>query len=296
MMSLPEIIDKIAHLEANIGQHNSFHSDKGGQITPIPRSTFYNSGDEDEKTGKKNGHRGLYTSLMSEKKIIRNESAKTDGGQSTKESSEEKYQVMINESTAGYKIVESPKETMETVDEETKSVEVKSTKDTAIESDTMDILGENEIKKTWPEILQTIRSKRISIASYLLEGEIVKVTSKCIDSEDKLSNEAKGSVITLGFAKKFNFHKEALEYLNNRRFVEKIASEVLGQKIQLELIILEDSEVSSDESELTLRPKTMNEGLIHKRKKSTFYDPIIQSAVEIFNGKIINGEGGFSSK
>jgi DNA polymerase-3 subunit gamma/tau len=156
------------------------------------------------------------------------------------------------------------------------SKEIESIKDEAtVNPHTAGTPTPEKVKETWPKILQVIKNQKISIASYLLEGEVMKVDS---------------SAITLGFYKKFNFHKEALERANNKKFIEKIASDAFGYKVKIEFVILEDSEASLTQSGSTSKVNAAEEELERESKKEAFDEPLIQSAIEMFKGKIVKNE------
>jgi DNA polymerase-3 subunit gamma/tau len=156
------------------------------------------------------------------------------------------------------------------------SEEIESIKDEAtVNPHTTGTPTPEKVKETWPKILQVIKNQKISIASYLLEGEVMKVDS---------------SAITLGFYKKFNFHKEALERANNKKFIEKIASDAFGYKVKIEFVILEDSEASLTQSGSTSKVNAAEEELERESKKEAFDEPLIQSAIEMFKGKIVKNE------
>jgi len=158
-------------------------------------------------------------------------------------------------------------------DKETGSSETKNTTREDIESKGEPLMLE-KVKKAWPAILQEIKSKKISIASYLLEGDIVEI---------------EGSSIVLGFDKKFNFHKEALEYTNNKKFIEDIISQALGHNIRIKLTTVEQSEALSGEG----GPSSQGEAgkgdkeAEREAKADALDNSLIQSALEMFNGKII---------
>ncbi len=126
----------------------------------------------------------------------------------------------------------------------------------------------DDIKRAWPSILQTIKGKKMSVGSYLSEGNIEGV---------------EGSCILLSFAEKFNFHKEVLEHSTNKRFVESIISESFGRKIEMRFITVsadergEEKEFSKDGAR-EAGPLAGPEGAD---------ESIIKSALDIFNGKIV---------
>ena len=257
MMPLPEIMDKIAHLEANIEKYSSFRGEP--EIRPMGDERQMSADSSHEARGAKGEALAKVETTTEERPLTSDEAI---GADSSREARRAKGEAKPSAS------VEEP---MGTGDEEAESIERESTgKPSGIV-----MLTEEKVKKAWPQILQIIKSQKISIASYLLEGEVIKV---------------KDFVITLGFAKKFNFYKEALERANNKKFVEKIASEVFGQRVLLELVTLEESETPlgqpDDSSKLNIR----DDELEREAKKDIFDEPIIQSAIEMFNGKIIKGE------
>ncbi|MBL7071448.1 MAG: DNA polymerase III subunit gamma/tau [Candidatus Omnitrophica bacterium] len=128
------------------------------------------------------------------------------------------------------------------------------------------------IKKAWPRVLQMIKGKKISVASYLLEGEL---------------SEAKGSIVTIGFPKRFNFHRESLERANNKKLVEETISGVLGHNVLIDFTTLKDSKPASETTEAA---PEIDEELEREAAKDTFDEPMIQSALDIFDGRIVKGE------
>ncbi len=132
-----------------------------------------------------------------------------------------------------------------------------------------------KIKELWPEIIRHIKGKKISVASYLCEGGIVKV---------------EGSKIVLGFSKKYNFHKEVLEHHENRRFIEEIARTVLGAPVTLALVTCEHTpsfSARTGDSEEAMPPDY--EGDVPEEGAAD--NQVIQSAMDIFNGRIIKRGG-----
>ncbi len=130
----------------------------------------------------------------------------------------------------------------------------------------------DSVKKAWPKVLHSIKGKKISVASFLLEGELAGV---------------KGSVVTLGFAKRFNFHREALESTNNKKLIEETMSDILGQRISVDFTTLK--ETKQDPGMPGPAPET-DEDMEREAKKDAFDEPIIQSAIDIFDGRIVKGE------
>lgn len=148
----------------------------------------------------------------------------------------------------------------------------------AIKPDNAPPLTAEAVERLWPKVLEIIKGKKISVASYLLEGRLADV---------------QGSVVTLGFANKFNFHREALERVNNKKFVEEIMTKVLGRQVYIDFITLKETAAPPEEPEEG-RPETVlefDEEFERETKTNSLNNPIIQSAVQIFGGRIIKGKG-----
>ena len=120
-------------------------------------------------------------------------------------------------------------------------------------------LSLSRIKQVWPELLEKIKKQRMSIGTFLGEGEPVGV---------------KSNVITLGFPVERSFHKENLEDTKNKVMVENSFSQALGQKIKVDIITV-DKPVDKAASEMS-------------RTNSA---PIIQSALDVFKGRIVERDG-----
>lgn len=259
MMSLPEIMDKIADLETNIGRYDSDASALEKETAQFRKSQSFT---------KKESSATKVEPLDSD--------AESDGALKP-DITEYAKSIAVEE-----KSPEPVEESLGTMDEKKESIRIDSASKSIDRADSAIVFTKELAKKAWPRLLQIIKNKKISIASYLLEGEIIGV---------------KGSLITLGFAKKFNFHKEVLEHTNNKRFVEDIAFEVFGQKIQLEFATLEEPEAPAEGSDDSSKLNVAEEELEREAKKDVFDEPIIQSAMEIFDGKVVRDEerpGGWS--
>lgn len=82
----------------------------------------------------------------------------------------------------------------------------------------------NEIGAAWPQILQLVKSKRMSIGIFLSESQPVETTN---------------DMVVIGFPSEFRFHKETLEKNDNRRTVEEAFETVLGRKVGLQFVVTE---------------------------------------------------------
>ncbi|MDP8298180.1 MAG: DNA polymerase III subunit gamma/tau [Candidatus Orphnella occulta] len=116
-------------------------------------------------------------------------------------------------------------------------------------------------------VIRQIRQEKIYIASCLEEGMLV---------------DFKGNIITLGFPKKNTFHKESLEKQQNKDIIENSFSKALGSKVAVEFIIIEDGKQSADNTK-SEKPNQPNQNPL----KKALSDPIIKSALDIFDGNIM---------
>lgn len=125
------------------------------------------------------------------------------------------------------------------------------------------------IKETMPQVIKNIRQDKIYIASCLSEGKLI---------------DFKNNILTIGFYKKNNFHKESLERPQNKRLIETHLSRVLNSTVGVEFIIIKE------EKELSPEEKTPPEEKEEEPKtplKKALSDPIIQTALDIFDGNIM---------
>jgi len=116
-------------------------------------------------------------------------------------------------------------------------------------------------------VIKKIRQEKIYIASCLEEGQLI---------------DFKGSIITLGFHKENIFHKESLEKQQNRDLIENNFSKVLGSQVRVEFIIIEDGKQSAGAAKAEKPAQARQNSL-----KRALSDPIIKSALDIFDGNIM---------
>ena len=116
-------------------------------------------------------------------------------------------------------------------------------------------------------VIKRIRQEKIYIASCLEEGRLINF---------------KDNTVTLGFPRKNTFHKESLEKQQNRDLIENNFSKALGVQTRVEFIITEDGKqlVDSAKSEKSNQPD-------QNPLKKALSDPIIKSALDIFDGNIM---------
>lgn len=125
----------------------------------------------------------------------------------------------------------------------------------------------SKIEEAWPTLLKIIKTKKMSVASYLLEGSIIAF-------ED--------STLTIGFPENYSLHKEALEHKDNRHLIEKTLKEILKKDVRVKLTTqnIRKEKAADYAGEDTRRKSKPVESEILK-------EPLVQSALEVFDGRII---------
>ena len=121
------------------------------------------------------------------------------------------------------------------------------------------------VKNAWPILVKAMAVKKMSISSYLAEGEPESI---------------KADTVFVGFPKELNFHREVLEEKHNKTSIEAALSQILDVSIKLQFVLTdrkleEPAPVTVDTSE-TLTKEEL-------KKK----EPLIDTALNIFGGKIM---------
>jgi len=79
-------------------------------------------------------------------------------------------------------------------------------------------------------------------------------------------------VLTIAFPNQYKFHKETVECKENKDLIDGILTELLGGRVRTEYALVKAAEGEELEAE---------EG-----RKEALIDPIVQSAVEMFDGRV----------
>ena len=108
----------------------------------------------------------------------------------------------------------------------------------------------DELKDKWRSLLDGISRNKMYVSTYLHEGSPLKL---------------EGTVLTVAFPKNYSLHKESLERKENQELIERIAQETCGIAIKFRFIL-------SDE------------------KKDTTDNPLLKTALETFNGRVVKEE------
>ena len=133
---------------------------------------------------------------------------------------------------------------------------------------------------SWNMVINHIKTKKMSVALYLQGGYPVSMN---------------GGVISIGFPKEYNFHKEALELPENRKMVEDCIKDVLHVDVKVKVTLDENAKVRNGVQENNPdspeHQSIAGDDMPDKKEKDV--EPIIKDAMEIFGGDIKeSGKGG----
>ena len=125
------------------------------------------------------------------------------------------------------------------------------------------------IREALAQVIKNIKQEKIYIASCLEEGRLV---------------DFKNNTVTFAFLKKNTFHKESLEKPQNRELIEVNFSKILSAKIKVEFILTDDSDSAEG---ATGKDISKNSKPPLSPLKKVLSDPIIKTALDIFDGSIM---------
>jgi len=107
-----------------------------------------------------------------------------------------------------------------------------------------------QVKSVWNNIINNLAGIKMSVSTYLSEGEPTKV---------------QGDLLTIAFPKNYSLHKESLEKKENKAMIEKIASELCGVQLRMNFVLV--AQVKHDHD-------------VHN-------NPFIKSALDMFGGRVV---------
>ncbi|MFA5370141.1 MAG: DNA polymerase III subunit gamma/tau [Candidatus Omnitrophota bacterium] len=122
------------------------------------------------------------------------------------------------------------------------------------------------IREALQQVIKNIKQEKIYIASCLEEGRLT---------------DFKNNTVIFVFPKKNTFHKESLEKPQNRELIESNFSKILSAKIKVEFILSADK----DDTAVPAGSKGIGQSL--NPMKKALSDPIIKTALDIFDGNIM---------
>lgn len=114
----------------------------------------------------------------------------------------------------------------------------------------------NSIIKKWPDILQIVKKKKISLQALLVEGQPMNLEN---------------NVLSIGYKEGFGFHKDAIDKPDNKIFVESTINDYLGTDIRLNFTM---------------------ENEINKAKKDDVKEnnELVDKAIEVFGKDLVEVE------
>lgn len=110
-----------------------------------------------------------------------------------------------------------------------------------------------KVKDSWTEILNGIKKVRMSAYAFLVEGQPLYI---------------KNNSFFIGFKEGYAFHKEKVEQAENKTAVEKVLNQVVGMDLTVKCIFAEETGSAKEE-------------------KPPMQEPIVQDAIKIFGGDVI---------
>jgi len=131
-----------------------------------------------------------------------------------------------------------------------------------------DILLLQKIKSSWPKVLNFIKNKKISMATFLSEGVLVQV---------------KDNELSIGFAKNNSLHKEAVESDANKTFIREAINSITGESVALNIETIDKKYIPANGEEMPESDESIMDALGTNK-----IDPIVEDAIDIFGGRIID--------
>jgi DNA polymerase-3 subunit gamma/tau len=119
--------------------------------------------------------------------------------------------------------------------------------------DPVSVISLENIKGSWQNIINSLSGIKMSVATYLNEGEPIKLQR---------------NILTVSFPKNYSLHRECLEKKDNKAIIEKSICELFNTNLKVNFILSQD-----------VKSKDDNENSI-----------FIKSALETFQGRVIKEE------
>lgn len=124
----------------------------------------------------------------------------------------------------------------------------------------------SRVKKVWPELLQRVKEEKITVHAWLIDGEPVGATD---------------DAVIVAFKSKI--HRETTEKESNRSLIEGILSQMLGQRMQLKTVMLDDWKKLSSKLNLQASEKRSDPQQTPKSAKDDF----VKKAIDLFGEDMI---------
>jgi DNA polymerase III subunit gamma/tau len=107
-----------------------------------------------------------------------------------------------------------------------------------------------KVKEAWGSIVNNLSKIKMSVSTYLSEGEPTKV---------------QGDLVTVAFPKSCSLHKESLDRKENKAMVEKAASELCSAELRVNFVLTAEMQQNVDVQS----------------------NPFIKSTLEMFGGRVV---------
>lgn len=107
------------------------------------------------------------------------------------------------------------------------------------------------VKDAWGSIVNNLSKIKMSVSTYLNEGEPTKV---------------QGDLVTIAFPKSCSLHKESLDRKENKAIVEKVASELCNADLRMNFILVAQE---------------------MRQNVDARSNPFVKSALEMFGGRVV---------
>jgi DNA polymerase-3 subunit gamma/tau len=107
-----------------------------------------------------------------------------------------------------------------------------------------------KVKEVWSNIVNNLSKIKMSVSTYLSEGEPTKI---------------QGNLVTVAFPKSCSLHKESLDRKENKAMVEKSASELCNADLRMNFILVAEMKHDTDARS----------------------NPFVRSALEMFGGRVV---------
>ncbi|MCM8765275.1 MAG: DNA polymerase III subunit gamma/tau [Candidatus Omnitrophica bacterium] len=135
------------------------------------------------------------------------------------------------------------------------------------------MVGLAEIKDIWESFVEKIKQLKMHWGIYLSEATLVSLEN---------------NILTLGFVKDKNLHKETLERITTRQLIEKELQKMVGGDIKLNFTTLKDQNLSLNKEQKSSEEKVNKDKTSFENKRLN--DPLIEKVMEKFGGEIVKGE------
>lgn len=129
-----------------------------------------------------------------------------------------------------------------------------------------------QICKSWPQVIETVKKKKISLGLYLAKGQPIALHKHTLE---------------IGFLKENEFHRENLEHSNNLKIIEQNISDIFGKHIKLKLV---SYQVLPENAPLVNKQQEETASLPEEIDEEADVADFIQSAIDTFNGRIVQQE------